>query len=224
MEFINFLNTYNGALSLILTFVLILVTFYFSMHSKKLTKKAQELINQDKSKKENESLKITNNHAYLINSEIVMNIYYFATLMFFYKEYKDQNEKINMKIVNFLSKFGFNTTNPNNELGAFINNFIKDSIWNSSSNEMAKYFSNEAMLELTGYYTGVAYFKSQYTMHSIPNDSLVDMIKGQLISSKKCLTLLEGTTNQELRGPDELITINNAHVKIDYTSGEIFVC
>ncbi|WP_153007641.1 hypothetical protein [Bacillus coahuilensis] len=66
----------------------------------------------------------------------------------------------------------------------------RNDTWKEINAQCAQYFSNNLMQELTGYYTGVEHSKI-YSVNGMSNENFIELCRGQLISTFKCLELLK---------------------------------
>ena len=218
---IDYLDDHEGSFTLLLTTVLIGITFYYSLKAKSLAKKSQQIIDENQNRSVEYDNKIRKNYVYIVNNELVMNTYYCAVLLFFIDDWNRQRHK-KMGLGDYIfSKLPDSLkTNDQSKLTSFISEYIKDDTWFTLKSEFAKYFSSELMLELSGYYTGIVGLKA-YSKDQMEIENISEVAKGQLIHSKKCLDLLELEISEKLRVPDEEFQINGTKFKVNYITGEI---
>jgi len=212
---IDFFNKISDLSTFIFTLTLIGLTAFYSYQTRKQVKVAEDM-NKELLRNKIDS---RNNYAYLLNTEIESNTACIAKILYLIS---------NQKLVN---------TTEFESLKS-----LKNSIWKSIYIESAKYFDNNTMQELTGYYFGIETIRSSISNNSstISNTltslglifntekskdkitSTIDFFKDQLVYANKCKNYLEKESKIVFRTNfDKCYSIRDNNFKIDFNTGDI---
>jgi Ca2+/Na+ antiporter len=211
-EFANLLNDNTGALSVLINLLLVSITAFYVYLTGSLSKTSNKTIehtyNEYKEKKAKDD-SVKKNLIYLLNSEIYMN-----SFIYVFSQYYLQNGnqiKLGEKVRHFLKSGGVSVDLASK---GHIVTHTKIGTWKEINSQCAQYFPNELMQELTGYYTGVEHSKI-FSINGMSTESFIEVSKGQLISTYKCLKLLKDE-EPDLRTHDEydidgkILIVNNS--------------
>jgi lipoprotein signal peptidase len=217
MEFIKFINTYNGFFMLIATIILIGVTVYYAVQTKHQVNKAEESVAETRKQNENmisKNLTIKNNYLFLIYSEIEMNLkHYLIFLLHMDTDLTGLNININEIRLCLLYKPTFN------KVKGMAFSHISNSTWLSINTESAKYLTNELMLQLTSYYIGISNLML-YTKEEVSDKRLVNYLKGQIINTCRCINLLDKESTFALRKSNTYV-LDKYEANINFENGDI---
>lgn len=206
----EFLNNNTGALSVLINLTLVIVTVIYVVLTGSLSrtsnKTIEHTINEVNEKKKREET-IKKNLIYLINSEIYMNSFIYVISQYYLLNGKQINLK--EKLRHYITSGG--ATIDRTSKGHIVAHTKLDT-WKEINAECAQYFSNNLMQELTGYYTGVEHSKI-YSINGMSTENFIEVCKGQLLSTLKCLELLREEdpnlrTNLEYNIDGKPLTIN----------------
>lgn len=217
MEFIKFINNYNGFFMLVATIILVVVTIYYAIQTKLQVNKAEESIEETRKHHENmlsKDFTIKNNYLFLINSEIEVNLKHYLTCLL----YMDSDlTGINVNINEIKLSLQFKPTFNKAKGMAFSH--ISNSIWLSINIEAAKYLTNELMLQLTDYYTSISILML-YTKEEVTDKRLINYLKGQVINTCRCINFLDKESAFSLRNSSKYV-LDKYEANINFENGDI---
>ncbi|TFE01486.1 hypothetical protein [Jeotgalibacillus salarius] len=216
VKLIEFLNNNTGALTVIVNITLVIVTVIYVVLTGRLSRTSDKTIdhtlNEVHEKRQREET-VKKNLIYLINSEIYMNSFIYVFSQYYLLNAKEINLK--EKLRHYISSGG--ATIDRTSKGHIVVH-TKFDTWKEINVKCAKYFSNNLMQELTGYYTGVEHAKI-YSINGMPSENFVEVCKTQLVSTLKCIELLK-EEDPKLRTNLEY-DIDGKRLTIDESKGTI---
>lgn len=170
---LKILNSYNGLLTFLTSVILAVITGYYAFLTKKQVNNATFVINNELEQK----VSVKSNLGFLINAEINLNLPFFVWYCYYY------SKGVDLDIVKYRN---------------FIVNNVKNQEWKMASVEAAKLFSKDVMEELVGHYSSLSTILN-CSQETFSNTDFYTFSKVQLVSSFKCLKLLETELGRTLR-------------------------
>jgi Ca2+/Na+ antiporter len=209
---LELINKNTGALSVIINLLLVIITAVYVYLTGSLSKTSNKTIEHtynEYSEKLNKEESIKKNLIYLLNSEIYMNSFIYVLSQYYLQN--GNQIKLGERLRLFLKTGGVSFDLASK---GHIVTHTKLSTWKEINSQCAQYFPNALMQELTGYYTGVEHSKI-FSVTGMSNDSFIEVCKGQLISTYKCLELLKDEeldlrTNEEFHIDDKILVVNKS--------------
>ncbi|MBD7965956.1 hypothetical protein [Fictibacillus norfolkensis] len=214
LSLVEFFNENSGALSVIINFLLVVITFVYVILTGNLARTSNKTIEQTFNEYKENKIKDENvrkNLIYLLNSEIYMNsfIYVFSQ----YYLLNGNQVKMGERLKHFLISGG---TSIDAVSKGHIISHTKSNTWKEINAQCAHYLPNCLMKELTGYYAGVDHSKI-FSVNGMSKESFIEVSKTQLISSFNCFELLK---NEESNLKTEFeFTIDNKILIVNKDTG-----